>query len=260
MDFEIIDFHTHPFFEDRQNICPHREYCGMSAEGTRRTMEGLGISKICGSVIRDFRSGIPTTWQALRQANDDALRLRDMYGDFYIPGFHVHPDYVAESCAEIERMAGLGVRLIGELVPYAHGWSDYSCAGFDDILDCAQEHDMVVSFHSMDDDQMDSMVKKHPDTTLIAAHPGEYREFMRHLRRMKLSRNYFLDLSGGGLYRYGMLRRGVDECGAERFLFGTDYPICGPATYVGGVAQDDLLTPAEKRLILSGNARRLLNL
>ena len=40
----------------------------------------------------DFRSGIPTTWQALRQANDDALRLRDMYGDFYIPGFHVHPD------------------------------------------------------------------------------------------------------------------------------------------------------------------------
>ena len=73
---------------------------------------------------------------------------------------------------------------------------------------------------------------------------------MRHLRRMKLSRNYFLDLSGGGLYRYGMLRRGVDECGAERFLFGTDYPICGPATYVGGVAQDDLLTPAEKRLIL----------
>ena len=49
MDFEIIDFHTHPFFEDRQNICPHREYCGMSAEGTRRTMEGLGISKICGA-------------------------------------------------------------------------------------------------------------------------------------------------------------------------------------------------------------------
>ena len=145
-------------------------------------------------------------------------------------------------------------------MPYAHGWSDYSCAGFDDILDCAQEHDMVVSFHSMDDDQMDSMVKKHPNTTLVAAHPGEYREFMRHLRRMKLSRNYFLDLSGGGLYRYGMLRRGVDECGAERFLFGTDYPICGPATYVGGVAQDDLLTPAEKRLILSGNARRLLNL
>ena len=90
-----------------------------------------------------------------------------------------------------------------------HGWSDYSCAGFDDILDCAQEHDMVVSFHSMDDDQMDSMVKKHPNTTLVAAHPGEYREFMRHLRRMKLSRNYFLDLSGGVLYRYGMLRRGV---------------------------------------------------
>ena len=50
MDVEIIDFHTHPFVEDRQNICPHREYCGMSAEGTRRTMEGLGISKICGSV------------------------------------------------------------------------------------------------------------------------------------------------------------------------------------------------------------------
>lgn len=260
MDYEIIDFHTHPFFEERQNICPHRGCLSMSAQSTRRTMEGLGIGRICGSVLRDFRSGKPTTWETLRQANDDALRLRDMYGDFYIPGFHVHPGYVEESCAEIERMEGLGVRLIGELVPYAHGWSDYSCEAFDRILDCAQAHGMVVSLHSMDDDQMDRMVEKHPRATIVAAHPGEYAQYMRHLERMKLSPNYYLDLSGGGLYRYGMLRRGLDECGPERFLFGTDYPICAPATYVGGVAQDDTLTEEEKRLIFAGNAKRLLRL
>lgn len=260
MNFEIIDFHTHPFFDPCQNICAHKEFCDMSAEHTKRDMNALGISKICGSVLRDFGVKTPRCWDDLHQANEDALTLAAMYGDFYVPGFHVHPDYVKESCAEIERMAEKGVRLIGELVPYGHGWSDYSCAGFDTILDCAQAHDMVVSFHSMDDDEMDRMVEKHPDVVLVAAHPGEYGAFMRHMERMKKSENYYLDVSGYGIFRHGMLRHAVSLFGAERFLFGSDFPTCNPAMYLGGVLMDTLLTDDEKKLILADNAKRLLKL
>ena len=220
-------------------------------------MEGLGISKICGSVIRDFRSGIPTTWQALRQANDDALRLRDMYGDFYIPGFHVHPDYVAESCAEIERMAGLGVRLIGELVPYAHGWSDYSCEGFSKLLDYATEKNMIVSIHSMGEDEMDRMSERHPDTKIVFAHPGEYNEAMRHIKRLKSRPNHYLDLSGYGIFRMGLTRRLVDEIGEDRIIFGSDYPTCNPYMYVGGVLFDPSLTDKEREKIFAGNVKKL---
>jgi len=148
--------------------------------------------------------------------------------------------------------------LIGELVPYMHGWNDYSCKEFDEILDVATQYNMVVSVHTMDHDQMDEMVRKHPNTVIVAAHPQEYAGYMRHLERMKMSENYYLDLSGTGLFRHGMLRRGIDVCGAERFLFGTDFPTCTPSMFIGGVLLDSLISEEEKRMIFSENAKRLL--
>ena len=261
-DFEIIDFHTHPFVNSKNNICLHAEYCNMSIDGTKKTFESLGISRICGSVLNWGAADgtYANAWEQIADENQTALKLRDYYGGFYVPGFHVHPDYVEKSIEEIHRMHGLGVNLIGELCPYRYGWSDYSCDGFSEILDEAEKYGMTVSFHSMGDDEMDKMVKSHPKVTFIAAHPGEYPSFMRHLERMKMSDNYYLDLSGTGIFRHGMLRHAIDKFGAERFLFGSDYPICNPAVYVGGVLMDGLITDREKELIFSKNAKRLLKL
>ena len=260
--FEIIDFHTHPFLREETNICSHKEYCNMSAENTLKTMTELGVSKICGSVIGDGKRIAPggNTWSVIRSCNDEALALRELYGDFYIPGFHVHPDFVRESCEEIEHMHALGVNLIGELVPYSHGGWHYDSKGFDEILDTAGQYHMTVSFHSMNFDEMENMVKKHPNIVFVAAHPGEYNDFMRHMEIMKLSGSYYLDLSGYGIFRHGMLRHAIDKFGAERFLYGSDYPTCNPAMYLGGVLLDSLITDREKELIFAGNAKRLLKL
>ena len=119
---------------------------------------------------------------------------------------------------------------------------------------------MVVSIHSMGEDEMDKMVKAHPSVTIVAAHPGEFGSFMRHVERMKMSENYYLDISGYGLFRHGMLRRAIDEFGAHRILFGSDYPTCNPSMYIGGVLLDELITDEEKELIFSGNAKRLLGI
>ena len=256
MNFEIIDFHTHPFLSDDENICCHIPNCHMGFDQTRAYMSELGISRICGSVIGRRVS----CWADILRLNDDALRLRDIYGDFYIPGFHVHPDYVRESCREIDRMSREGIRLIGELVPYAQGWDDYSCPGFSDILDNATAEGMVVSFHGMNEDSMDRMVQAHPDTILVCAHPGEYDGVMRHFARMRMSKNYYLDLSGHGIFRLGMLRHGIDDFGAERFIFGSDFPTCGPADYIGAVGLDPLITDDERKLIFSLKSKRLLGI
>ena len=261
--YEIIDFHTHPFDDCDTNICAHQAYLNMSAESTIEYLNGLGISKICGSVVcRNTQNDsiYHNPWEMIAESNRRALKLQKQYGDFYIPGFHVHPDYVSESCAEIEKMHKLGIHLIGELVPHMYGWSDYSSKAFDEILDVATNYEMVINLHSKDDDQMDEMVRKHPKTIFVAAHPGEYNKYMRHLERMKMSENYYLDLSGTGLFRHGMLRHGIDEFGPERFIFGSDYPTCNPAMFIGGVAIDTLLSDKEKSLILAGNAKRLLGL
>jgi len=256
--FEIIDFHTHPFLNADSNICSHKESSEMTPGSTKALFEALGVSMIAGSVIGKRDRTEPMTWDYIRKVNDEALRLSEEYRGFYIPGFHVHPDFPDESCREIEEMHSRGVRLIGELVPYHDGWADYSCDAFSSILDCAAFYKMIVSFHSMDNDQMDAMVKAHPDVIFVAAHPGEFGNWKRHMERMAMSENYYLDLSGYGIFRHGMLRHSIDLFGKERFIFGSDYPTCSPAMYIGGVKDDTLLSDDEKTAILSENAKRLL--
>ena len=264
-DYRIIDFHTHVFDSDDLNICTHIEHCNMNAENTKRDLMKLGVEKVCGSVVYKTHNPAPD-FQYIKSLNDKALELRDYYDGFYIPGFHVHPNFVKQSVAEIERMHKLGVKLIGELVPYCHGWSDYSCKEFSEILEAADHYGMIVSLHSHTNydeqrvKQMDEMVKKHQNIKFVGAHICDGALFESHLNRMNLSENYLVDLSGGGIYRHGVLRHGIDEFGVERFLFGSDYPICNPAMYIGGVTMDFLLTEEEKQKVLYDNAVKLLGL
>ena len=265
MTYEIIDFHTHPFLRPENNICSHQCVCNLQSGDILDEMRALGVSKFCGSVIAKAHEEDKNVWDRLKRANDDALKLREIFGDAYIPGFHVHPAFVEESIEEIHRMHEAGVRLIGELVPYSSEWESYGFTyasdAFSRILEEAEKYNMIVNFHSDEDaDAMDAMVQNHKNLVLIAAHPGENPRFMRHLARAKMSKNYYLDLSGTGLFRYGMLPRAVKEMGADHVLFGTDYPTCTPGLYVGGVTFDKFLTDEEKALVFAGNAKRLLGL
>lgn len=264
--FTIMDFHTHPFLYPESNICRYKTHCAMTAQGILPDLQAAGISRFCGSVIRKGedvarRAGVEpgdlSWWDVVHACNEEMLELREALGAAYVPGMMVHPDYVRESTAEMERLYAQGVRLVGELVPYSHGWEDYACPGFSKILDAAQDLGMVVSIHSMGDDAMDAMAKAHPGCKIVFAHPGEAEAVERHMKRLKGSENFYLDLSGTGLFRHGVLRALIDEVGVEKILFGTDYPICNPYMYVGGVGLDPLLSKGEKEAVFSGNVRRL---
>jgi len=76
---------------------------------------------------------------------------------------------------------------------------------------------------------------------------------------MKSNENAYLDLSGTGLFRYGMLKKLCCEVVAERILFGTDYPICNLKMYIAGVLGEKI-SDSEKELIFAGNAKRILNI
>jgi len=255
-EFEIIDFHTHPFTNTDNNICSHKGFCNMSIENTFHEFKKLGVSKICGSVLEISDIG----WQQIEKSNNNALKLSEIYDGFYIPGFHLSPMFIEESINEIKRMNNAGINLIGELCPYIYGWNDYSSETFSILLEEVGKHNMIVNFHSQGEDEMDKMVKKHKDVVFVAAHPGEYNEFMRHIERMKMSENYYLDLSGYGIFRYGMLRHAIDAFGVDRILFGSDFPTCNPGMYIGGVLFDNLLTDNEKEKIFSINAKKLLKI
>lgn len=243
---KIIDFHTHPYLTKEQNLCMYKDFAPLSMQEAKADLEQAGITGICGSVISARPYETDRGFVQLRELNRKALEIRDIYGDFYIPGFHIHPAFPEESLEEMAFMYEAGIRLIGELVPYSHGWAqygcDYDCDGFHRLLEAAGRYHMAVSYHTMTEqqEQMTRMIKAHPDVIFVAAHPGGRDVYLQHLERLAQYGNAFLDLSGTGLFRYGMLRAGVEMAGADKLIFGTDYPICNPRMYVQAVLGENL--------------------
>lgn len=258
---EIIDFHMHPYLSGKEFSCMYPEVFSPSPGQMKEDVTRAGISHVCGSVIEVGKYTKEEGFAHLKKLNRKALQLKEILGDFYTPGFHVHPDHVKESCEEIDLMHEKGVKLIGELVPYMHGWRDYSNKGLSEILDYAEQYNMVVSYHTMTEEQeeMDRMVAAHPGLTFVAAHPGERGFYEKHLERMEKYDNLYLDLSGTGIFRYGNIAYGISRVGADRFLFGTDYPICNPGMYVHAVLHEQM-TEEERQKILYGNAARILGM
>ncbi len=259
MSFEIIDFHTHPFKSTENSICMYQDYCASNSQEIKKEMNGFGISKICGAVIKPFDKN-NFDWESTKKLNDIGLEIREELGDFFVPGFLVHPKYIKESCEEIERMHQKGLKLIGELVPYFHGWSDYGSKELSEILDVAEQYGMIVNLHTMYEDSLDKMVREHPNLVIVAAHPNDQTTFERHIERMKMSKNYYLDISATGLFRHGQMRYIIDKAGVDRLLFGTDYPTCTPDIFLGNILLNRSITDEEREYILSKNAKRLLGL
>lgn len=256
-DIKIIDFHTHPYLSEEDFYCFYPDSFKPSASQCIEDAKRAGISHICGSVIMKKKYG--GGFGYIKECNDRALEIKKQLGEAYTAGFHIHPDFVKESLEEIELRHSQGFGLVGELVPYMHGWSDYSRRDLGELLEAAGHYHLPVSFHTIATEQkeIDKMVEDHPEVIFIAAHPGDKEQFLRHLERIKKNDNYYLDLSGTGIFRYGLIAHGVKEVGSERLIFGTDYPICNPRMYVQAVYQEPI-TEKDMENILFKNAQRIL--
>ena len=260
MKYKIIDFHTHPYLDIDTNICRYKKDFTFSPAEYKKQLKDLGIEKICGSVI-DTTVKVES-FNDIERINDTARRLKDLLGDFYLAGYIIHPKFVKESISLINDLKKSGERLIGEIVPSYLNCA-YTDEGFDEIF--ASASGMVFSFHSTvsGEDQhqaIDRLIEKHKDVIFVGAHPGETDFVERHIERMKKFDNYYLDISGTGIFRNGMLANAIKEVGSERILFGSDFPTCNPAMFVGGVVLDDLISKKDKQNILYKNAKKLLNL
>lgn len=254
MDFEIIDFHTHPFLLPNEYLAPFKVAHPFESADIIADMDRAGVSRFCGSVI----AGRSPELSLLKQSNESAIKLAEKFDGRYIPGVHVHPAYIDESVAELEAAFANGVRLIGELVPYFYSWS-YTDKGLYEILSSIKRSDIVVSLHTMDHGQMEELAATFPNLSFVFAHPGDNSGVEKHVAIMKRRDNVYVDVSGSGLVRYGMVRCLCDAVGAERILFGSDYPICNLHMYVAGI-MGERLSDAERELIFAGNTKRLLGL
>jgi predicted TIM-barrel fold metal-dependent hydrolase len=102
-----------------------------------------------------------------------------------------------------------------------------------------------------------------PETKLILAHLGhmDVGDNRQQVLAIQASRhgNVFTDTSSSKSIMSGLIEWAVREVGADRILFGTDTPLYFAAMQRMRVEQAEI-SPANRLMILSGNARKLLKL
>ncbi|MFA7229703.1 MAG: amidohydrolase family protein [Victivallaceae bacterium] len=251
--FEIIDCHVHPFLTSPNNTSwfPGTD----TPESFFAELERAGISRCCGSVIRKLAN---PSFEDIKALNRETIELKNRFPKTYIPGINVHGNYPEESCREIELLHKTeNIRWIGELVAYFMDYSSYSTPAMFQIFDLAQNLDLPVNIHPGDFNEMAKICTAFPKLKVVVAHPSDGKDNM--LARFELVKKYpnaYLDLSGSGVFRWGMLRQGLNMAGKDKFLFGSDFPICNPSMMIQGIMFEHL-SDSELEAVFSGNFKRL---
>lgn len=256
LKYEIIDAHIHPAIMVENSDFTQFSFT-TPPEKLVSTLKRAGISRAAGSVIRRFHE-IPS-WADIHQLNLAALEMQRLFPDFYIPGIHIHPEYPEQSLAELETMNRVhGVKLLGELVAYMMMYPDYTVDVLDDIWALARDLDMVVNLHLHNLEEAATILQRFPTLKLIIAHPtSDMKQYRERLELIARYPNAALDISGSGPNTWQMVRYGLKVAGAEKIIFGTDFPLRNPGMYVAGVLFEEL-SDAENAAVFGQNFKRLL--
>jgi uncharacterized protein len=278
----IVDFHAHIFPPE---VCRRREeylrrdptfrelYSNpkaalATADDLLASMDEAGIGK---SVVVNF------VWQdsaLCRLANDYVLESAAASGGRLLPFCIVHPAAGDEARAEVERCARAGARGLGELRPDNQGFDLAASPEADLLVWAAKTYSLALLFHVSEPvghsypgksglaiGSLYRFIEKAPGVTVIAAHWGGGLPFYGLMPKVKkaLAATYFDTAATRLLYSPGVYRHAISILGVERILFGSDFPFLAQRRCLRETKRVDL-DKEEKRLILGGNALRLLGL
>jgi uncharacterized protein len=139
-------------------------------------------------------------------------------------------------------------------VPY-----EYTIKQFEQLVEQAVKLNMVLDVHT-ELEEMEYIIAKFPQAAIVFPHFGddhEYDHIFKRIDAVAKHPNTYLDTSGYGHDRMGMLEYAVKTIGPDRVLFGSDFSINDPATVIARV-DHAFLTGEQRQKILSGNLEALL--
>lgn len=172
----------------------------------------------------------------------------------------VNPRFLDEALKELEYCRKqLGFVWVGELCNYMKPTYSFGAREFETLVQEVVKLRMVLHVHT-EDDEIDSVVARFPQATLVFAHFGDAKEYDHIFKRIDLVArhpNCYLDTSGYGHDRVGMLEYAVKTIGPDRVLFGSDFSINDPSTVLARI-HNSFLTEEQKRKVLAGNLEALL--
>jgi len=192
--------------------------------------------------------------------NREAARYVEKCKGRFLGACIVNPQYIEESLREIEYCRNqLGFVWVGELCNYMVPYL-YSIREFEMLVEQVVRLNMVLALHT-EQGEMEYIARKFPQAIIAFAHFGddhEYEDIFKRIDTVARNPNFYLDTSGYGHDRVGILEYAVKTIGPDRVLFGSDFSINDPGTVIARI-KNSFLTAEQKQKIFSGNLLQLLN-
>ena len=254
----------------------------------QRTLQGWAD---VGQLLRDMdRAGVETAvllgwyWEHQETAERQNGWFREWtraHPDRLLAFAAVQPGVGERGLDGVRRALDDGFRGVGELLPQAQGFS-FEDENWARLVALAVERGVPINLHVTSAVATGTatnkatpladyvrLARRFPEATFILAHWGGGLPFFYECKPALggWMRNVYFDTSASSLnFGTNVFRRVVDLVGADRVLFGTDYPLlCYPREsrtpdFVRALADATGagLTDAELAQILGGNLRRLL--
>jgi len=242
---EVIDFHGHPGRWGLAEIRPDTLFPAMDAVGIDR------------SVIFDI-------WHPEgRRSNDITAEHVAAHPDRFTGFAYVTPLMPETMVPELERAVDqLGLSGIKLYPPFVE-------IPFNDpiwwpIYEFANDRKLPLLWHTGIEHASwpkyaADVAPKYPDANFVLGHSGNCPPARRQaLDVAKDHPNVYLETCS--TFRTpGAIEELVEEGGADRVIFGSDIPLMDPRTQLGKIITADI-SDEDKRLVIGGNAKRLLGL
>ena len=278
----IVDAHCHilpPTFAERRGELADRDatFAEILADPSARVADapellramdrdGIDHAVIMGMGWADHAVAVEANDYIIEAVADSPDRLT---------GFaSINPAWGDLALAEAQRCADSGLRGIGELHPDTQGIDITDTVAMASLMDVARSLSLPVLLHCSEPvghpypgkgnttpDKVWGFIQHFPENTIICAHWGGGLPFYALMPEVEaaLSNVYFDSAATPFLYRPGIYPAVASLMGADRILFASDYPLMRPSRPLGELASE-LLTDCQRRMILGGNAARLLGL
>lgn len=227
---------------------------------TKTMPEFVAYLDRCGvrrGVISSARSNVAQTPEDYRQGNREVAKYAEKYRGRFQGSCVITPFRIEEALREIEEChKQLGFRWLGEFCNYMTHYQ-YDTPEWAEVMKLAGRLKMVIQIHT-NVSEMRYLAENFPDNTIVFPHFGaSQRDVFDRIAIAAKHKNTYMDVSGSGIERVGILERAVKEIGSDRVLYGSDFTINEPSAVIARV-RNAFLTPQDRENILFRNVERLL--
>jgi predicted TIM-barrel fold metal-dependent hydrolase len=208
-----------------------------------------------------------------------------MHNDYILESISKYPDRLigfacfdaSSESAEKEAVRCIenGLSGVGELAFYESGIDQKCLASLKPIMDLCKDKDLPVLIHTNEPIgheypgkapittvQIYEMAKSFPDNKIVLAHWGGGVFFYNLLKKevKNIMQNIYFDTAASPyLYDINIYPTALKIMGAEKILFGSDYPLLKPVRYFKELDESDV-GGSDREAVCGGNAKKLLKI